>query len=100
MSNKKKEFDPLENFTFAGKLWVVFCIILAAAGLIAYVSEMLPTFPPGDYPLILFMVPVLGVTLAIYALGYWILTKCGIRLRKPPVTPNDKSDPVEPGQNR
>lgn len=76
--------NPLRDFTFVGRLWVVICVLLGMGLGVAYLAEMLPGFPTGSYPLMMFFVPVGLVMIVVYALGYWVLCLCGVRMRKPP----------------
>lgn len=85
------EDHPLRNFTILGRLWIITCIVLGALAFVAYVTELLPTFQPGSYPIILFIIPVVLATLAVYALGYGFLRLCGFRLRKQPTNDDGRN---------
>jgi hypothetical protein len=78
------ESNPLRNFTILGRLWAVICLFVGVFGFVAYVVELVPTLPAGNYPVIVLVMPIALATLVLYALGYGFLRMCGFRLRKPP----------------
>jgi hypothetical protein len=81
-TNPDDEVNPLRNYTIPGRLWIIACITGGMLGFIAYVLELLPTFPPGSYPLVFFIVPMVLITLVIYVVGCYGLRALGIRLKK------------------
>jgi hypothetical protein len=76
--------DPLRNYTFIGRLWMLICVVGAMVVTIIYVVNIYPSLAPGTYPLLLFWVPVGLGTLIIYALGIAVFRLLGIKHRKSP----------------
>ena len=76
--------NPLRNFTLLGRLWIIACIGLGTFVFIAYVSEMLPILPAGQYPVVWFLVPVVLGSLVLYAIGTLFFRMIGIKIRREP----------------
>ena len=96
----KNDPDLFEGHTMAGRLWAVACMAVAFLAFLAYMNEMLPSFPPGSYPLIMFAIPACVASLGLYAVGFWIMSRCGIKMRCPPDEDGARSCEPERRQNQ
>ena len=82
---------PLEKTTFAGG--ILFLAIIAATIFGAWfcVFWLYPrVLPPGVYPRILLILPILAFGIIVAAVGSWLYKKLGIAISKP--EPELKSD--------
>ncbi len=73
-----------EYFTLPGRILVLLTIFLAIGGTIGYITLVWDGLPPGNYPIILFALPVLFVAGLFFALGVGVLRYFGVAVFKDP----------------
>jgi hypothetical protein len=74
----------IEKFTLAGRLLFVSTMFLAAGGIVLYIVCIWDSLGPGNYPLIIFVVPVALGALLYFGLGLAVCKLLSIRVWKEP----------------
>jgi len=57
-------------------------LLIGMGGTTLYICDFLPQFPPGKYPLLMFVIPVGLVCFFLFLVFAWILERVGIRIYK------------------
>jgi hypothetical protein len=72
--------SPLSRFTLAGRMLLLAHLLLGIGGSALYICKLIPGFPPGRYPILMFVIPV-GLacyfSFLVFARIFW---KFGIRV--------------------
>lgn len=74
--------SPLEKLTLTGRMLLVAHVLLGVGGLALYICDFIPQFPPGRYPLLMFVVPVGLACFFLFLILAWLLEKLGVNIYK------------------
>ncbi|MEO6754085.1 MAG: hypothetical protein ABIP85_20075 [Chthoniobacteraceae bacterium] len=78
MEERRK--NPIEKLTIAGRLLLVFTVLLFATGFCLTFFYIADHFPAGSYPLIVILTPTILLCLFFFIFAAWLLERCGLRI--------------------
>ncbi len=74
--------SPLNKLTLAGRMLLLIHLVLAIGGSALYICDFLPQFPRGNYPILMFVIPVGLVCFFLFLALAWVLERFGIQIYK------------------
>jgi hypothetical protein len=78
----ERQPSPLSKLTLTGRMLLLVHVLVGMGGSILYICDLLPQFRPGNYPVLMFVVPVGLVCFFSFFLIAWILERIGIQIYK------------------
>jgi hypothetical protein len=72
--------SPLNKLTLAGRMLLLIHLVLFIGGTALYICDLIPHFPTGSYPILMFATPVGLVCFFLFLAFAWILERLGIQV--------------------
>ncbi len=74
--------SPLNKLTLAGRMLLLIHLVFGIGGSALYICDLLPRFPSGNYPILMFVIPVGLLCFFLFLAFAWILERVGIQIYK------------------
>ncbi len=72
--------NPIEKLTIVGRILLIVTFLLFGGGFVFSFLFVADNFPPGQYPLIVILMPVGVGCFFFFLVAAWIIEKCGVKI--------------------